>query len=492
MQAVIGELNGFTSTCTELEAVRDTYLVLVTQDDPVLTHEQILTAIREDITPAVLYSRDALRGPHTIHRITRNMLSVLGVAYQQHPTTNRVSWGLPRQLFEGEEDREECYRLLGMTNGGAAGGAEAERQGGYNNRTGEAAKVMQAIGSKFRMAKDKFDGKLGESYDDVLATYAELCQDLEIKDDKKLQYMHHLFSGEALRFYRGNVARVAVDFDAADDMMKEEYNSTTRQNRCRAQLQNLRLAHVMRKEKVDTVAALEYIRDTITRLASQGPREYREEAHKREYLQDAVIGNPWATQCLATSKTENWSFQKLYTALDAAFLHHEQSEAARKRDTRRSDGMDSFPSKPIGTFFEGQSVYGRPRKPGSRSSAPYVPGQSSRGAKGQRLCFNCGEPGHFIRDCKKPQNIALTVASMVKKDGSNAKRVLYELSCQSQEAIFDNQQQEAYATMFGGQDQDVEGVKEENSGSDNDSGLDDGEEEDDGNVFYEALSPEDF
>lgn len=84
----------------------------------------------------------------------------------------------------------------------------------------------------------------------------------------------------------------------------------------------------MRKEKVDTVGALEFIRDSITQLASQGQVEYRGEAHKKEYLCEAVLGNPWASKSIAMSNENNWSFQKLYSALDAAWLLHERSERA--------------------------------------------------------------------------------------------------------------------------------------------------------------------
>lgn len=496
MQAIIGELNGYTSTHLPLEAVRDTLLVLATQDDPALTHAQILVAIREDVTPDVLYNHEALQGPHTIHRIMRNVLSVLGVPYHQHPNTNRVAWGLVNQLFESEEDRNECYRLLGPIVGGAVpvnvipGG-----QGGNNYHVGDAAKVTQAITSKFRLPKDKFGGKLGESFDDVIASYVELSIDLEINDQKKFQYMHHLFCGEALRFYRNGVATIAQTFEEANQMMRNEFNSLTRQNRCRAQLQRLRLAHVMRKEKLDTVSALEFIRDFIAKLAGQCPREYREEAHKSEYLSDAVMGNQWATQCLATSRIEGWSFQRLYTALDAAFMHHEQCELARKRDGKMSDIKDQWPASPIGTFYEGQSVYGRPRKPGSKSSAPFVPGMSTRGSRGQRLCFNCGEPGHFIRDCKKPQNIAHTVSSMVKKDGSNAKQILFELSCQSQDAIFEDRKEETFATMFGKQEEEG-GNADEETQTDDDENTNEGWknyfEEEEADNFHDPLSAEDF
>lgn len=489
MQAIVNDLNGFSSACDVLVEVKDHILHLVEQDAPALSHADILAALRQDITPINLYSRDSLKGTHTIHRILRNLLSLLGEPYVQHESTNRIAWGLVTQLFNSDDDQAECYSLLRSSQSSRS----SETSHGNISSTGDAAKVTQAISSKFRNEKDKFEGRLEDSYDDVLATYSELCRDLGISTDMKFKYMHNLFTGEALRFYRDNVADSAVDFDQANNMMKYEYNSITRQNRCRAQLQKLRLANIMRKEKVDTVGALEYIRDTITKLAGQGPLEYRLEAHKREYLQEAVIGNPWATQCLATSKIEAWSFQKLYTALDAAYLHHEQTETAKKRDGRRNDQQDFLSSKPIGTYYEGQGLYGRPRKPGSRSSAPYQPKPFVRGTKQQRLCFNCGEPGHFIRECKKPQNIALTVANMVNKKGSNTKAILYELSCQSQDAIFPNQHEQAYDTMFGERCDEGDQNESDNDDTDENDGKDGNDcEEENEDVYYDTLSPEDF
>lgn len=490
MQTIINDLNGLSSACIVLVEVKDYILHLVEQDDPVLSHAEILRHIRDDITPENLYSRDALKGTHHLHRIIRNLLTHLGVPYVQHASTNKIIWGLPAQLFIVEADKEECYRRL---RGALAGnGSQSNQVTGVN--TSEAAKVTQAISTKFRLDREKFEGKLEDSYDDVLETYSELCTDLGMSEEQKLQYMHNLFMGEALRFFRDNVAKSATDFEDANKLMREEYNSVTRQNRCRAQLQKLRLADIMRKGKIGTVAALEFMRNEITKLAGQGPAEYRLEAHKREYLQEAVIGNSWATQCLATCKIENWSFQKLYTALDAAYLHHEQSEAAKKRDGRKSDLEGQLSQKPIGTYYEGQGMYGRPRKPGSRSSAPYQPRPFVPGNK-KKLCFNCGEPGHFIRDCKKPQNIALTVAGMVNKKGSNTKAILYELSCQTQEAIFHNQNEEAFATMFGkddveGEDSDSYDTEDDNTGHDGAEEEEDQGEEDD--VYYDTLSPEDF
>lgn len=112
MQSVVNELNGFASACGVLVEVRDRILQLVTQADPALLHGEILTALMEEITPDTMYSRESMRGTHTIHRILRNLLSLLGIPYAQHPSTNRLAWALVAQFFEEEEDKEECYKRL--------------------------------------------------------------------------------------------------------------------------------------------------------------------------------------------------------------------------------------------------------------------------------------------------------------------------------------------------------------------------------------------
>lgn len=92
----------------------------------------------------------------------------------------------------------------------------------------------------------------------------------------------------------------------------------------------------MRKENLDTVGGVECIRDAITKLSGQGPLEYRKEAHRKEYLYECVLGNPWASNSISLATEENWSFQKLYSSFDAACLLHERSETARL-DTTSND-----------------------------------------------------------------------------------------------------------------------------------------------------------
>jgi hypothetical protein len=86
-----------------------------------------------------------------------------------------------------------------------------------------------------------------------------------------------------------------------------------------------------------------------------------------------VIGASWAKSALSISQSASppWSFQALYAALAAAWLQEQEEIEARQIDGRSSAGPENLtvPQVP-GMFFQGQGVYGRPRQPGSRSSAP--------------------------------------------------------------------------------------------------------------------------
>lgn len=60
MQSIIKYLNGLSSACEVLMEVKNYLLHLIQQDDPALSHAEILEQIRDDFTPEKLYSKDAL------------------------------------------------------------------------------------------------------------------------------------------------------------------------------------------------------------------------------------------------------------------------------------------------------------------------------------------------------------------------------------------------------------------------------------------------
>jgi hypothetical protein len=58
----------------------------------------------------------------------------------------------------------------------------------------------------------------------------------------------------------------------------------------------------MGRTKLTVTKTLEHVRSDIAKLAPQGPKAYRQEAHKVEYLRNSVLGATWATTTLASAE----------------------------------------------------------------------------------------------------------------------------------------------------------------------------------------------
>jgi hypothetical protein len=95
--------------------------------------------------------------------------------------------------------------------------------------------------------------------------------------------------------------------------------------------------------------------------------------HKVEYLYEAVVGASWAMSSLSASpsSTPTWTFQQLYSSLDASWLQEQEEVEARQRDKGEGVKIDTVSKGNIpGIVYQGLGKYGRPRQAGSRSSIP--------------------------------------------------------------------------------------------------------------------------
>jgi hypothetical protein len=132
----------------------------------------------------------------------------------------------------------------------------------------------------------------------------------------------------------------------------------------------------------------------------------------------------WAKNPLssAQSSSPRWGFQKLYAALDAAWMQEQEEADARRGDDGPTEtrNISVYP----GHFFQGQGIYGRERKPNSKSSAPrswpqlqtnQQPGKNGTDKFGKpRICHNCSSADHFIRQCYKPRNVVRSIVNMLR------------------------------------------------------------------------------
>lgn len=116
--------------------------------------------------------------------------------------------------MEGHEEEEIAH-----------GGQASTIKAGVSAR----ASITTAMTSNFKQNGDKFEGKLSDTLYDTMAAYLEISDDLELNHDQNRDYLHHLFSGEAKKFYRARVEENQGTFAEACAAMVSEFDSLTRE-----------------------------------------------------------------------------------------------------------------------------------------------------------------------------------------------------------------------------------------------------------------------
>lgn len=277
-------------------------------------------------------------------------------------------------------------------------------------------RACQDIGNRFKAKDSKFSGDDTENLQEYLDQYLAVSEDFGLTATQRLQYMHNLFRGEALRFFIQNIRGTASTIGEAVFIMQSQFNSADKQQRVKAELSTVKLRTFVNQCNGSLHQGLRKLAAHIEERTPLCPPNFRFESNRVDFLRQAVISYPWA-QPMLYKISPSTKFRSLFTELANALQVHEES-------SMKNDLAASETSSPL---FKGS-------KPNILFTQPKYAKTLFPGAKQDSQCWNCGNFGHRFTQCRKPMDMTAIAARKAafydkkKKDASGAKRTLFELA----------------------------------------------------------------
>lgn len=395
-----------------------------------VTPEELRLLVAGDISPALLFDPEVSQfGP--IYRHLRDWLRDRGL--DMVGTSRRIPYQLADTLYRDSPDadagRELSRGIVSARRGGGIGGAGSKANASAEGPTTQVVAATQPyprdrahdMGMRFRGDDLKFLGTPQQALHEYLANYQQVSKDYKLTAEQQLLYLHNLFGGAAKRYYDLHVDGNANSIQEAITQMNEEYNTPIRQSDIKNRLAGLRVSAFV-AAGMTARAALEAVRDTISRLSPQMAPIHRAEQHLVEFLRGAVVGEPWADGPIERMATEKPTFQRLFLQLDASLGLKEEGRVAVTRDASVNEQIaTATPKGTVPVMYAGQGMYAYPNRavgatstrPRPSSSTPLTTaragGSSTVGGTRPRFdplsvagCFNCDDPAHTLRHCPLP------------------------------------------------------------------------------------------
>ena len=213
-------------------------------------------------------------------------------------------------------------------------------------------KIAHNVAMRLREKDRKFSGDLGEPWMEYVDDYLQRSRDYFLTPSQKLQYLHNLLRGDAKKFYLDKMDGYATSFQQGIEMLEREYNSPVRQNRVKNYLNSLRVTTFV-LQGIEMSAALAKVYKSIIKLSRQAPRSHQGDAHKVEFLRNAVVGNSWSSEPLSRVATQQRTFQQLYAELEAGLQLDKESKLAIIGGRAQLGGGMNSPDDSTGILYTG-------------------------------------------------------------------------------------------------------------------------------------------
>ena len=190
-----------------------------------------------------------------------------------------------------------------------------------------------------RFKDKKFKGDILQNPNEFIEDFQDACRDLSIPASEQLHMAHHIFSGEAKRFYKQAIESeecfVIGDLVA---LLRKRYCSRANQNRVYQYLQQLTIDTV---GDGDDMTLLTKVERRVAQLIPMAPVEHQHESSKISILRRAVLNRQWAVGPISRidAAHERPSFHAFYLDL----------QAAAQLDRERSGPIPAVPGTGLST-----------------------------------------------------------------------------------------------------------------------------------------------
>lgn len=346
-------------TCTQKGFITS---IRILESNDSLTGIALKRAVADMVPPASLFSKE-ICDLSAVHTELRDFLDSRGANLQQH-SSHRITMTLAHSLYEEPEDTQAAVETARAT---VAVGHRTRSD--FSRQSGQAPPPVTASAStiphgtttdrlahnvamRLKHNENKFSGDLGECWMEFVDEYLQISRDYSLTPIQKLQYMHNLLRGDAKRYFLDRVDGYATGFQQAVSMIEEEYNSQVRQTRVKNYLSSIRSSTFV-GQVTETSEALAKVYKIISKTGSSlAPGD----AHKIEFLRNAIVGLNWASEPLSRVSTHNLTFQQLFGELEAALQLNKEATIANLRDMAELQGQHKTDEVIPGIFYNGSVV----------------------------------------------------------------------------------------------------------------------------------------
>lgn len=302
-----------------------------------------------------------------------------------------------------------------------------------NNISGASSNrsVSNDVAKRFSHESSKFSGDSNESFAKFVESYSRMSEELDLSDEMKKKFFHHLLRDHALEFYRDNIEKKVASYDDIVKCMEEEFCSSVKMETIARTLETIHISHFEQEDRNEE-EALKELAKKIQELSPQAPTDCRSDRFRKRILHNATCGRDWALNVSSSTNFIHLSYQNLLHELQNSL----QQYALHKKRNKETDDDEFIRKNRIAeTNFAGQGrYYPNARKFDKKNLNEYM-----------KKCWNCGELNCSVNRCPKPKDPRKIRMNRIKhfeaKNGRKFDRRMTEALFQFSEEYFEEEVQ---------------------------------------------------